>query len=661
MRFRWFTWFAACVLALSLWGCGGDGKSGDDPVIRGTITKVSPNSITVNGVEYDTSAATITMADPSDPAVLEPGMVVTIIGEIDDPIRGRAVVVRMANDLKGPVSAFNNISSSITVLGQKIRIDPTTTTFSNFSGGTTSATSRLATGQMVRVSGLVDPGGTVHASFVRRTLTNWTPTTPVTITGTVTSAPGSTTLTIGALTVNFSGTTLPAGTATDSLVRVTGTIPTLSSTTLTATSVQLLQAGIQHLAPTGEAETEGYVTQLSGNTFTVDGTPVNAGTLPLTGIANGSKVVVHGNLSNGVLLATSVNLNNPAYQETILVGNIPGVAQVTDPNFVNSWGLARSPTGAWWIANNGTGTVSVYNGSGQPFPAGTPLTVTVPPASGGTTPAPITGIVFNNFTGFNVTAGDSTTSARFIFVTEDGTISAWNTGATATQKVNNFVSGAGAVYKGVAMASDAGAGRLYAADFRGGKIDVFDSNFAPVTLPNTSTGAPFTVPSSHAVPPTGYAPFNVVNIGGKLYVTYALRNPDTNLDDVPGEGHGFVEVFNPDGSYVMSLQGGLWLNSPWGIVQAPESFGKHSNMLLVGNFGSGQIAVFDPATGMFQGLLRDAYDDPIRINGLWGLGVGNGGNGGATNTMFFTAGLNDESDGLFGTLTPTAALVGQVR
>ncbi len=348
----------------------------------------------------------------------------------------------------------------------------------------------------------------------------------------------------------------------------------------------------------------------------------------------------------------------PFYRQTNLVSDIPGVAATTDANLVNSWGIARSPTGPWWVNDNGTGVTTVYNGQGVPFPVATPLVVTIPPPPGtpvGTIATP-TGIVFNNFSGFDVTAGVASTSARFIFVTEDGTISAWNSGTAATLKVNNFsaVPLAGAVYKGAALATNGVSNFLYAANFRGGTVAVFDSNFAPVTLPTTSTGAPFTVPAPHIGPPAGYNPFNVVNIGGKLFVTYALLNTVTLLDDVPGQGHGFVEVFNPDGSFVMSLQDGLWFNSPWGIAQAPADFGKFSNMLLVGNFGSGQIAAFDPVTGTFMGLMRDAFDDPIAINGLWGLGFGNGGTAGPTNTLFFAAGLNDESDGLFGTLTPVA-------
>jgi uncharacterized protein (TIGR03118 family) len=363
-------------------------------------------------------------------------------------------------------------------------------------------------------------------------------------------------------------------------------------------------------------------------------------TLSLAGCGDDDKTVI-----------IPVTPATPSYQQNNLVSNIPGIAATTDPNLLNPWGIARSPTGPWWVNANGSGISSVYNNLGQPFPIGAPLVVTIPlPTAPGTAKtATPTGIVFNNFSGFNVTPGVRTTSAKFIFVTEDGTISAWSSGTAATLKVNNptFAAGTGAVYKGAALATNGTSNLLYAANFRAGRVDVFDSNFAPVTLP----GTPFTVPAPHIGPPAGYAPFNVVNIGGKLYVTYALLNTDTLLDDVAGEGHGFVEVFNPDGSFVMSLQSGLWFNSPWGVAQAPSDFGKFSKMLLVGNFGSGQIAAFDPVTGAFQGLLRDASNDPIVISGLWGIGFGNGGTAGPTNTLFFAAGLNGESDGLFGTLT----------
>lgn len=347
------------------------------------------------------------------------------------------------------------------------------------------------------------------------------------------------------------------------------------------------------------------------------------------------------------------------YQQTNLVfsnisagfSNISGVG-TRDPQLINAWGIARSATGPWWVNANGSGVSKVYNNLGQPFPIVAPLVVTIPPpaAAPGTTSTP-TGIVFNNFSGsFNLTAGAPATSAVFIFVTEDGTISAWNpsAGTSAVLKVDNHgvAAGTGAVYKGAAVASNGASNLLYAANFRAGKVDVFDSNFAPVTLP----GTPFTVPTSAGLP-AGYSPFNIANIGGKLYVTYALLNTTTLLDDVAGAGHGFVEVFNPDGTFVMSLQTGSWLNSPWGVAKAPANFGQFSNMILVGNFGSGQIAAFDSTSGQFKGLLNRASNTPIVIDGLWGIGFGNGGTAGPTNTLFFAAGPNDESEGLFGTLT----------
>jgi uncharacterized protein (TIGR03118 family) len=341
----------------------------------------------------------------------------------------------------------------------------------------------------------------------------------------------------------------------------------------------------------------------------------------------------------------------PSYTQTNLVSNIPGIAATTDPNLVNPWGIARSASSPWWVNDNGAGVSTLYNNLGQPFPVGAPLVVTVPlptPAGTATASSP-TGIVFNNFSGFNVSPGVPSTSAKFIFVTENGTISAWNSGTAATLKVNNptFAAGTGAVYKGAALATNGTSNFLYVANFRAGRVDVFDSNFAPVTLP----GTPFTVPAPHIGPAAGYSPFNVANIGGKLYVTYALLNTDTLLDDVAGQGHGFVEVFNPDGTFVMSLQSGLWFNSPWGVALAPAKFGQFGGSVLVGNFGSGQIAAFDPGTGNFQGLLRDRFNQPIVISGLWGIGFGNGGSAGPTTTLFFAAGLNGESDGLFGSLT----------
>lgn len=333
----------------------------------------------------------------------------------------------------------------------------------------------------------------------------------------------------------------------------------------------------------------------------------------------------------------------PFYTQTNLVSDIPGLAVTTDPNLQNSWGIVHSPTSPWWVNDNGTGVSTLYNGEGVPVPVGKPLIVTIPPPAGGSPPATPTGIIFNGTKDFDVTPGNP---GRFIFVTEDGTISAWNPAVKpkdAVLMVDNSLGGTGAVYKGAAMALNGGVLYLYVANFRNGSVDVFDTNFKPVTL---AAGA-FTDPKI----PAGFAPFNVMNIDGRLFVTYAKQNAEKH-DDVAGPGNGFVDIFAPDGRLVMRLLHGPWMNSPWGIALAPNDFGMFSKHLLVGNFGSGQIAAFDPDSGIFHGLLRGTNGRPIKIDGLWGLGFGNGAAAGPTNTLFFAAGINGEKDGLFGTITP---------
>jgi len=344
-------------------------------------------------------------------------------------------------------------------------------------------------------------------------------------------------------------------------------------------------------------------------------------------------------LAFGCLVA---NAKGPFYQQTNLISDIPGLARTTDANLVNSWGIVHPPTGPWWVNDNGTGVSTVYNAEGEPFPAASPIIVTIPPPAGGTGPATPTGIIFNGTKDFDVAAGEP---ARFIFVTEDGTISGWNPAVnptTAILKVDNFRGGAGAVYKGAALALDNGVPNIYVANFSNGTVDVFNTDFSPVTL---AAGA-FTDPDV----PAGFAPFNVMNIDGRLFVTFAKQDAEKH-DDVAGAGNGFVDVFTAGGKLVMRLKHGPWLNSPWGIALAPDNFGKFSNDLLVGNFGSGRIAAFDPQNGNFQGLLKGENGQAITINGLWGLGFGNGATAGPTNTLFFAAGINDEKDGLFGTLT----------
>jgi uncharacterized protein (TIGR03118 family) len=342
--------------------------------------------------------------------------------------------------------------------------------------------------------------------------------------------------------------------------------------------------------------------------------------------------------------------------QTNLVSDVAGMASVTDANLVNPWGLVASPSGPWWIADNGSGLSTLYNGNGQPQPAANPLTVVVPPPM--TTPptpqsAP-TGIVFNGSTDFVVSEGTKSGPAAFIFVTEDGTVSGWNPTVdrnNAILKVNNTNQTSGPVFKGATLGQQGTANFLYVTDFRDGTVDVFDKNFAKVTLPSGAF--------SDTSLPAGYAPFGIQNIGGKLYVTYAKQD-DAKHDDVAGAGNGFVDVFNTDGT--PGLPGGRErlishgpLDSPWGLALAPNGFGHFGGELLVGNFGDGHINAFDPRNGHFVGQLTDPRGRPVTIDGLWSLKFGNGGAAGGANALFFTAGIDGENHGLFGSLIPKGA------
>lgn len=320
------------------------------------------------------------------------------------------------------------------------------------------------------------------------------------------------------------------------------------------------------------------------------------------------------------------------YQQTNLVSDVPGLAMHTDPALVNSWGLTRGATTPWWVADNGTGKSTLYNASGVKQA----LVVTVPPSSGSTP----TGVVFNGGSGFAVSNGTASGSARFIFVTEDGTVSGWSPAVDANNAILRLDNSATAIYKGVTLATFKGAPHLYAANFKSGKVEVYDSSWAPVTVPGGFVDTDL---------PSGYAPFNVQNIGGNVYVMFALQGEPP--DEVDGRGLGFVDEFDSGGNLLLRLQHGPWLNAPWGIAKAPANFGKFSNDLLAGNFGSGEIAAFDPSTGEFLGRLH-GNRGVLVIPGLWAIMFGGGtANNGATDQLFFTAGIDDEQHGLFGTLT----------
>jgi uncharacterized protein (TIGR03118 family) len=330
-----------------------------------------------------------------------------------------------------------------------------------------------------------------------------------------------------------------------------------------------------------------------------------------------------------------------AFTQTNLVSDGFVPAPTIDPNLINPWGVAASATSPFWVSDNGTGVTTIYNGAGQPITVTgghSVITIATPPGETGTS-AP-TGQVFNVAVGgFNVTSNGVTGSSVFIFATEDGTISGWNPNVDAGSSVlavDNSNGGAGAVYKGLAIAQTDDGARLFAANFRNGTVDVFDQNFTQVDS--------FT--DRHL--PHGYAPFNVQVLDNHLFVTFALQDADKQ-DDVAGKGHGFVDEFDLEGHLLHRVASRGPLDSPWGLAVAPSDFGKFSNDLLVGNFGDGTINVFDPKTDHFLGKLLDASGAPIVIGDLWALIPGNGGVS-DPQKIYFTAGVQNEAHGLFGTL-----------
>ena len=319
-----------------------------------------------------------------------------------------------------------------------------------------------------------------------------------------------------------------------------------------------------------------------------------------------------------------------AYRQKNLVSDLPGVAQYTDANLVNPWGIASGPATPFWVSNAGAGNTTLYNTAGTPLP----LVVSIPHPAGG--PAVPTGQVFNgSATSFN--------GNRFIFADARGTIAGWRPalGPTAETMVNN--SAAGASYLGVATATSGSNDYLYAANFTQGRIDAFSSTNAPASL----TGS-FTDPTL----PIGYAPFNIQNLGGSLYVTYAKVN-DEGDEEETGAGFGFVNRFDTEGNLLGRVASNGVLNAPWGLAIAPATgFGPFDGSLLVGNFGDGTINAFDLVSGDLLGTLKDSNGNPLVIEGLWGLRFGNGGAGGKPGTLYFAAGIQDETHGLFGSISP---------
>ncbi len=352
------------------------------------------------------------------------------------------------------------------------------------------------------------------------------------------------------------------------------------------------------------------------------------------GIAGPGALEDHGLLAS-VTPAFANVLGAASYHQHNLVSDLPGVADFMDTNLVNPWGISFSASSPFWIADNGSGLSTLYNGAG----AITPLVVTIPTPTGGTPPAAPTGTVFNSTTNFKI---GGTTNSKFLFDTEDGTISAWASGAGAVLEVDDSASGD--VFKGLAAGVWNGSNYIYATDFHNGKILAYDGNW---NLANTFTDGSL---------PKGFAPFGIQNIGGKLCVTFALQDGEAH-DDVPGPGNGYVDVFDTGGNLLQQLIAGGALDSPWGLAVAPPGFGAYSGALLVGNFGDGHINAYNAANGAWMGPVYNETGDPFQVLGLWGLAFGNGAGGASKGSLYFTAGIpgpgNVEDHGLFGVLTPT--------
>ncbi|TLZ68882.1 MAG: TIGR03118 family protein [Methanobacteriota archaeon] len=321
--------------------------------------------------------------------------------------------------------------------------------------------------------------------------------------------------------------------------------------------------------------------------------------------------------------------DDSAYAVTPLVSSNGVPNTVVDPNLLNGWGLVAGPATPWWVADNHADLSTLYNA------AGTKLGLEVTVAGGPT------GIVFNGAPGFPV--GPSNVSARFIFSTEGGTIAGWTPSAGNVAQVKVDSSAAGAIYKGLAIATTETGSQLYATDFANARVDVFNDTWAPVTADGGFVDRKI---------PDGYAPFGIQTIGDRIFVTYAKQGPSG--DELHGKGLGFVDAYDTAGHLLARVARHGALDAPWGLAMAPDNFGRFGGDLLVGNFGDGQIHAYEERPNghfVFRGTLRDSEEMPIAIDGLWALEFGHGAvNNGPTDTLFFTAGPNGEQDGLFGSI-----------
>jgi uncharacterized protein (TIGR03118 family) len=349
------------------------------------------------------------------------------------------------------------------------------------------------------------------------------------------------------------------------------------------------------------------------------------------------------------VLASPAALFAQQYQKTNLVSDLGTLgAHTVDPKLKNPWGIARGPSGnPWWVSDEKSGVSTLYNAQGTPAnvlnPGANGLVVTIPPSVPPPSIGTPTGVVFNGSANDFRVAPPGVAQTFFLFVSLDGTISGWDPAANPTTAIRKVSTKS--VLTGATIAQIEENRFLYVADLEAGKIRVYDSNFQPVEVDEDAFD------DDHL--PPGFAPFNIQNIGGDLYVAYAKQDQAKTFV-TSGAGLGFVDVFSPQGRLLLRLQHGNWFNAPWGLTLAPSDFGTFSHRILVGQFGSGEILAFDAVTGRFQGKLRDQNNHSIALKGLWGLAFGAGDQtSGPANTLFFNEGLNG-NDGLFGTLTPIA-------
>lgn len=335
-----------------------------------------------------------------------------------------------------------------------------------------------------------------------------------------------------------------------------------------------------------------------------------------------------------MFFAGRATAQSTSYAQTNLVSDGAVTAPNTDKHLINPWGIAFVPGGPFWISDNNSGFSTLYDNQGVPQS----LIVTIPPPSGAPGPATPTGIVANSTADFVVNGSP----AFFIFSTEDGTISAWTGGNNAVLEVNNpnFNSGTDPVYKGLALLNNSTGNFLLATNFRNARIDVFDATFKPAALTGT-----FTDPTI----PAGFAPFSVHVVNDQVYIAYAMQD-SAKHDPANGPGNGYVSLFDASGNFIRRVISQGSLNSPWGLVIASTNFGQFSNDLLVGNFGDGKINAFDPSTGSLIGTLNDSNGNALVNGSLWELVFDPTGQTGAKDTLYFSAGLVNEGDGLVGAI-----------